>query len=90
MDLTYSNRCKENVNDLEEAIGLRKEAASLLGFENHAAFKVNLLFILKFFLTSSSSFFALFPFECKIDFFLFLFTYATRIHFLPFNHFCLA
>ncbi|KAI9598436.1 thimet oligopeptidase-like protein [Syncephalis fuscata] len=33
-------RCKENVETLEQAIELRKNAAKLLGYDNHAAFKL--------------------------------------------------
>ncbi|KAI8048092.1 thimet oligopeptidase 1 [Syncephalis plumigaleata] len=37
---TNETRCHENVATLEEAIKLRKEAAKLLGYDNHAAFKL--------------------------------------------------
>jgi thimet oligopeptidase len=40
--LAYETRCKENVATLEESIRDRRKAAKLLGYKNHAAFRLEI------------------------------------------------
>ncbi|RKP18218.1 zincin [Rozella allomycis CSF55] len=40
MDYSYSTKCKANLPILEEAVRLRRDAAQVLGYEDHATFRL--------------------------------------------------